>query len=359
MALLPRAAPRAARRQPALPGAALSLRRRHASARRCASSARSATSTGWSPRALPDARRWLDHGRWGVRHPLGARRPAPAAGDRLCVSRRRGPAAAPDPRRARACRHHRARPFPLHRQRRDGRAARGAAGLCAQGHRGLMIGRRSLDEAAKLAGRVSGDSTVAYAIAFARAVEAALGIEAPPRAHLAARADGRARAARQSFRRHRRHLQRCLLLADARPLRRAARARAARRRRLLRPPADDGPRGAGRRRRRSRARGRAGVADALHPHIRRRFPELVELYDNTASLQDRTVTHRHPEARSWRASTAPAAMSAAPRAALSMPAARRAIAPYDDLSFEVPVRRKAMSTRASGSASTRSSRASH
>ena len=39
-----------------------------------------------------------------------------------------------------------------------------------------------LERAAKLAGRVSGDSTVAYAIAFARAVEAALGIEPPPRA---------------------------------------------------------------------------------------------------------------------------------------------------------------------------------
>ncbi len=34
----------------------------------------------------------------------------------------------------------------------------------------------------KLAGRVSGDSTVAYAIAFAHAVEAALGLEPPPRA---------------------------------------------------------------------------------------------------------------------------------------------------------------------------------
>ena len=36
--------------------------------------------------------------------------------------------------------------------------------------------------AAQLAGRTSGDSTVAYALAFARAVEAAAGTEAPPRA---------------------------------------------------------------------------------------------------------------------------------------------------------------------------------
>ena len=27
----------------------------------------------------------------------------------------------------------------------------------------------------------------------------------------------------------------------------------------------------------------------LLTHVRRRFPELIELYDNTASLQDRTV----------------------------------------------------------------------
>ena len=62
---------------------------------------------------------------------------------------------------------------------------------------------------------------------------------APPRRRSASRrrrarvwlrgADGRTRAARQSFRRHRRDLQRRRLRADARPLRRAARAGAARR----------------------------------------------------------------------------------------------------------------------------------
>ena len=39
-----------------------------------------------------------------------------------------------------------------------------------------------LEHGAQLAGRTSGDSTVAYALAFARAVEAALGVEVPPRA---------------------------------------------------------------------------------------------------------------------------------------------------------------------------------
>ena len=40
----------------------------------------------------------------------------------------------------------------------------------------------SLDRAVQLAGRASGDSTVAYTYAFSRAVEAALQLEVPPRA---------------------------------------------------------------------------------------------------------------------------------------------------------------------------------
>src|SRR4029078_8950744 len=39
-----------------------------------------------------------------------------------------------------------------------------------------------IDQAARLAARTSGDSTVAYSIAFAHAVEAALDVEPPPRA---------------------------------------------------------------------------------------------------------------------------------------------------------------------------------
>src|SRR5256714_1507486 len=59
-------------------------------------------------------------------------------------------------------------------------------GYVHKGIEALMSGA-SLERGAKLAGRTSGDSTVAYAFAFARAAEAALGIEAPPRAvHLRA-----------------------------------------------------------------------------------------------------------------------------------------------------------------------------
>ncbi len=51
-------------------------------------------------------------------------------------------------------------------------------------HKGvdLLMTGAPLARAAKLAGRVSGDSTVAYAFAFARAVEAAAGIAPPARA---------------------------------------------------------------------------------------------------------------------------------------------------------------------------------
>ena len=73
---------------------------------------------------------------------------------------------------------------------------------------------------------------------------------------LSARADGRARTARQSLRRHRRDLQRRLVRAHACALRHPARTHAARGRRLLRPSADDGPHRPRRRRRRPRCRWR-------------------------------------------------------------------------------------------------------
>ena len=51
-------------------------------------------------------------------------------------------------------------------------------------HKGidLLMSGAKLSRAAQLAGRVSGDSTVAYAYAFARAVESALGVDPPARA---------------------------------------------------------------------------------------------------------------------------------------------------------------------------------
>ena len=292
---------------------------------------------GLEPEGAPDARRWLDHGRWGVRSPLGAREPAPATGDAYAFLTAVGPPL------------HQIPVGPVHagiiepghfRFSCNGEAVvrlEERLGYVHKGIDGLMLGA-PLDKAAKLAGRVSGDSTVAYAIAFARAVEAALGLEPPPRADLSARADGRAGTPRQPLRRHRRHLQRRLLLAHPRPLRHPARARAARRRRLLRPPPDDGPRGAGRHRRRPGAGGAQGLPTLIRT-IRRRFPELVELYDRTASLQNRTITTgilTRELARQYGAGGFIGRASGRAFDARKLPG----YAPYGDLRFEMPVRQE-------------------
>src|SRR6185436_10834224 len=46
---------------------------------------------GLEPDGSPDTRRWLDHGRWGVREPLGARNPDAAAGDAYTFNPAEGP----------------------------------------------------------------------------------------------------------------------------------------------------------------------------------------------------------------------------------------------------------------------------
>ena len=101
----------------------------------------------------------------------------------------------------------------------------------------------------------------------------------------------------------------------------------------------------------------AKVLRDLVRHIKATFPALIELYDNTASLQDRTVATGvlTPElARQYGCGGYVGRASGRNfdvRRALPYP-------PYDCLYFEVAIRSRAMSTRASGSASVRSSRAS-
>jgi Ni,Fe-hydrogenase III large subunit len=135
---------------------------------------------GLEASGAPDARPWLDHGRWALRAPLGAaespgRAPGyeflPAEGESL----------------------HQIPVGPVHagiiepghfRFTANGETVvrlEERLGYVHKGVEGLMAGAE-IERAAKLAGRVSGDSTVAYAFAFARAVEAALGVEPPPRA---------------------------------------------------------------------------------------------------------------------------------------------------------------------------------
>jgi Ni,Fe-hydrogenase III large subunit len=147
----------------------------------------------------------------------------------------------------------------------------------------------TVEQAAKLAGRVSGDSTVAYAIAFARAVEAALGREPPPRAQwLRALMAELERIANHfgdigaicndaSFSLMHAH---CGILREE--VLRASHAAFGHRLMMDRVvpggvAADLGADG-------------AAALRKLVATVKRRFPELVELYDSTASLQQRTVT---------------------------------------------------------------------
>src|SRR5262249_3955074 len=75
----------------------------------------------------------------------------------------------------------------------------------------------------------------------------------------------------------------------------------------------------------------------LIKNIRRRFPELIELYDSTASLQDRTVTTgilAGDLARKYGAGGFVGRASARAFDARKLPA----YAPYPELHFDVPVR---------------------
>ncbi len=192
-----------------------------------------------------------------------------------------------------------------------------------------------LARAARLAGRRSGDSTVAYAYAFARAVEAALAIEVPARAvHL--------RALMAELERIANHLgdfgaicndasfvimhSECGILREK--VLRAAHACFGHRLMMDRVVpggvAADLP-----------GEGAAQVRGLL-ADIRHRFPRLVELYDSTASLQDRTVTTgilKPALARQW----CPGGYVG--RASGRAFDARRTpgYPPYTELSFEVPV----------------------
>jgi Ni,Fe-hydrogenase III large subunit len=242
---------------------------------------------GLEPEGLADARGWLDHGRWALRHPLGsaaavrgtpARYPfLPAEGESL----------------------HQIPVGPVHagiiepghfRFTANGETVvrlEERLGYVHKGIEALMAGA-SAERAAVLAGRVSGDSTVACALAFARAVEAALALEVPPRAvwlrALCAELErlanhfGDIGAICNDAAFAMMHAQ-CGLLREQ--VLRTAEACFGHRLMMDRVI----PGGV-----RSDLPEEAKPAlRALVAGVRRQFPELVELYDNTASLQDRTV----------------------------------------------------------------------
>jgi Ni,Fe-hydrogenase III large subunit/Ni,Fe-hydrogenase III component G len=289
---------------------------------------------GLTPLGLPDPRPWLDHGRWGVRHPLGDRtepvqpRPSyvflPSDGEGL----------------------HRIPVGPVHagiiepghfRFTANGEVVvrlEERLGYVHKGIESLMQGA-DLMRAAKLAGRVSGDSTLAYAIGFARAAEAALDIEAPARAHWL-------RGLMAELERFANHFgdfgavcndaSFSLIYAHCGVLRERV-LRAAQMcfgHRLMRDCVVPGGT--------SVDLDEKGIATlrALLRDVRQQFPEIVATYDNTASLQDRTVATGVLTPALARQYGAGGYVGRASGRAFD---ARRAFAypPYNQLDFGVPI----------------------
>jgi len=288
---------------------------------------------GLEATGAPDTRSWLDLGFWDVRHPLGKKQPAqkpapyaflPAEGEglhQIPVGPVHAGIIEPG--------HFRFTANGEHVVRLEQRL-----GYVHKGIESLMAGA-SLDDAAKLAGRTSGDSTVAYAFAFAQAAEAALQVKAPPRA-LSLRAlmaeierlanhfgDIGAICNDASF--SLMHAQ-CGILRE-RTLRTAE---ACFGHRLMMDAIVPG--GVAR----DIAADGAAHVQALLTEVRRMFPRLVDLYDNTASLQDRTVTTGIVKPDYVRQFGAGGYVGRASGRTFD---ARRTpgYAPYIDLKFDVPV----------------------
>jgi hypothetical protein len=127
---------------------------------------------GLQPVAAPDPRPWLDHGRWPVVHPLGAVTPRAEPQPPYPFLTAEGEGL------------HQIPVGPVHagiiepghfRFTANGEAVVRLEQRLGYVHKGIeaLLTGATLERAARLVGRVSGDSTVAYALAFARAVEAA------------------------------------------------------------------------------------------------------------------------------------------------------------------------------------------
>jgi Ni,Fe-hydrogenase III large subunit len=234
---------------------------------------------GLEPEGALDRRAWLDHGKWGVSRDRASAPYVflPAEGESL----------------------HQIAVGPVHAGIIEPGHFRFTAGgetvvrleeRLGYVHKGIekLMEGADLDGAAKLAGRTSGDSTVAYAIAFARAAEAALGIDVPPRAHWL-------RALMAELERVANHFGDIGAICNDAAFALMQAHCAVLRERVLR-AADAGfghrlmrdcvvPGGV------AGELERDGIAAilALVDEARRRFPALIALYDNTASLQQRTV----------------------------------------------------------------------
>jgi Ni,Fe-hydrogenase III large subunit/Ni,Fe-hydrogenase III component G len=290
---------------------------------------------GLQPVGATDTRAWLDLGFWGLAHPLGKAkksRVAQAPYDFLPVE---GEAL------------HQIPVGPVHagiiepghfRFTANGETVvrlEERLGYVHKGTDSLMTGA-SIETGAQLASRTSGDSTVAYALAYAQAVESALHVKVPARAIWL-------RALMAELERMANHFgdfgaicndaSFSLLYIECGILRehtlRAANVCFGHRlmmdRILPGGLAQD-----------LRPEGEAAVRELIAT-VRAKFPTLVGIYDNTATLQDRTVTTGYLSPTLARAFGAGGYVGRASGRAFD---ARKAVgyAPYDQLDFEVPVR---------------------
>jgi Ni,Fe-hydrogenase III large subunit len=274
---------------------------------------------GLEPVGLPDMRPWLDHGPEPTAYPF-----LPVEGENL----------------------HQVPVGPVHagiiepghfRLTCDGETVVRLEERLGYVHRGVdrLMEGAELDWAARLAGRISGDSTVAYALAFARAAEQAIGCAPPPRAVWL-------RALMAELERLANHLGDVGAISNDASFALMQAHCAILRERVLRvsdacfghrlmmdcvlpggTACDLSAEG-------------AGLLRALVGEVRTRFAPLVNLYDLTASLQDRTVGTGilRPElARQFGAGGYVGRASGRDFDARRTPG----YAPYDVLAFEVPV----------------------
>lgn len=289
---------------------------------------------GLKPEGSPDGRPWLDHGRWGVRRPLArSRGKARVQADRYAFLSAEGEGL------------HQIPVGPVHAGIIEPGHFRFTAsgetvvrleqrlGYVHKGIEGLMAGS-TIAAAARLAGRTSGDSTVAYSFAFARAVELALRADAPERARWL-------RALMAELERVANHIGDIgavcndaafsLMHAHCGALRESVlrAAEAAFGHRLMRDRIVPGGVAT------DLTRDGTDAIRALLGEIRARFPRLVELYDNTTSLQDRTVATGilSPDlARQFGAGGFVGRGSGR-----AFDARRAGCPPYEELAFDVPV----------------------
>lgn len=242
---------------------------------------------GLEPVGAPDDRRWLDHGRWGVRYPLGASARSSEAPQAYTFLSAEGEGL------------HQIPVGPVHagiiepghfRFTANGETVVRLEERLGYTHKGIesLMAGAPIERAAQLAARVSGDSTVAYSTAFARAVEAAMGIEVPARAHWL-------RALMAELERIANHLGDIGAVCNDAAFALMHAHTSVLRERVLR--ASKGC--FGHRLMMDKVMPGGVNADldgwgvekvrSLLAVIREAFPRLIDLYDETASLQDRTV----------------------------------------------------------------------